>query len=168
MNPIIQGIEAGYSPEEMLEYISKSLPSLVPKITRAMSKGYGIKEILGFLAQSTPQSKQSTKGLSEIEIQNRSQEQQGQLVKNGLIAAGSAIATPLAANAARSALFKSLTSFSCACSCGSLTNGSNNISGNASPNPPPPEGIANASQPMNQPTETAITEYFTTTSFNFR
>ncbi len=108
MNPIIQGIEAGYSPEEMLEYISKSLPSLVPKITRAMSKGYGIKEILGFLAQSTPQSKQSTKGLSEIEIQNRSQEQQGQLVKNGLIAAGSAIAAPLGMNMARSALSRAL------------------------------------------------------------
>lgn len=108
MNPIIQAVESGYSPEDILEYISKSLPSLVPKITKAMNKGYGIKEILGFLAQSTPQSSQNTKGLSEIEIQNRAQQQQGQLVKNGLIASGTAVAGPLGMSMARSALSRSL------------------------------------------------------------
>ena len=48
MNSILQAIEEGYSEDEILKYISKAIPKLVPKINKAISSGYGIKEVLGF------------------------------------------------------------------------------------------------------------------------
>ena len=106
MNPIIQGMDQGYSPEEILQFVSKAIPKLVPKINKAVANGYGIKEILGFLSKSSPQGK--LEGVSETQIHRRNRDLDSQLTQKGLMAAGSAVATPLALNAARSALSRAL------------------------------------------------------------
>jgi hypothetical protein len=107
VNSFLHALEQGYSEDEVIKYISKAVPKLVPKINKAMSNGYGIQQILGFLSKSSPQ---DTRGMSESQIHRRNRDLDSELSKKGLVAAGTAIAAPIAANAARSALSRAIPS----------------------------------------------------------
>jgi len=102
VSPIIQAIEQGYPPEEILKYISKIAPTLVPKVQKAVSNGYSLKEIVGFLAKTS--NVQDTTGLSESQIHARNRQVDSQLAKKGLMAAGALIASPIVSSTLRSAL----------------------------------------------------------------
>jgi hypothetical protein len=106
MNPIFQAIDQGYSPEEILRYITRIAPSLVPKVEKAVSNGYALKEILGFLAQTSM--KEDNRGLSESEIHGRNTRIASEMGQKGLMAAGALAATPIAASAVRSAFSRAL------------------------------------------------------------
>lgn len=106
MNPIFQAIDQGYSPEEILRYITRIAPSLVPKVEKAVSNGYALKEILGFLAQTSM--KEDNRGLSESEIHGRNTRIASEMGQKGLMAVGALAATPIAASAIRSAFSRAL------------------------------------------------------------
>jgi len=52
MNPIAQGLALGYSGQQLLSFITRIFPNIVPKITRAQKAGHSIDSILSFLQQS--------------------------------------------------------------------------------------------------------------------
>ena len=80
MNAIINALGAGYSANKVLQYLSKSIPSLAPAIQKAQIAGYGADKILSFLGESVD--KEETKHLSGPRRQARNNFLKGQLVKN--------------------------------------------------------------------------------------
>lgn len=105
MNPILEAINAGYSEDDVLQYVARIAPKLVPKINKAVSSGYKIKEVLGYLAKSSPQ---NTHGMSESQIHSRNRQMDTQLAQKGLVLATTALASPAANKALSSALSRSL------------------------------------------------------------
>lgn len=106
MNPIFSALNSGYSPEDILKYMSKAIPEIVEPIKKASRMGYNTQQILGYLSKSvTPR---NTRGMSESQIHAQNRMEDNQRVKNGLSMAASAVAVPVAASAARSALSRAL------------------------------------------------------------
>lgn len=108
MNPIFNSLQQGYDPEEILGFLSKSLPQIVPSIRKARSAGYTIQQILGFLSKTFD--KPIHKGMSESEIHAANRISDSERGKFGLKMAGAAFAAPIVGNAARSALSRALPS----------------------------------------------------------
>lgn len=106
MNPILSALNSGHSAEEVLQYMSKAIPGIAEPIKRASRLGYNTQQILGYLSKSV--APRQTKGMSESEIHAQNRLEDSQRVKNGLTIAASAVASPIAANAARSALSRAL------------------------------------------------------------
>jgi hypothetical protein len=112
MNPILQGLQSGYSPEDIIKYISKAIPQMGAAIKKASRSGYGPQQILGFLSKNFET--ESREGKSESERHAINRRADAERVKYGLKAAattvGAAVATPLAASAAKGVLSRALPS----------------------------------------------------------
>jgi len=108
MNPFLNAVQQGYSPEEVLKFIAKAMPKFSQPIRQASSMGYNAKQIVGFLSKSM--APRNLRGKSESEIHEMNRMEDAQRVKNGLTMAASAVAAPIAASAARSALSRALPS----------------------------------------------------------
>lgn len=80
MNSIVGALASGYSANKVLQYLSKSIPSLAPAIQKAQIAGYAADKILSFLGESVD--KEETKHLSGPRRQARNNFLKGQLVKN--------------------------------------------------------------------------------------
>lgn len=106
MNSIFQALESGYGEDEILQFLSKSIPKLGSTIKKAQKSGYLPGQILGFLSKNFDSESRFGKSESEIHALNRNAD--AQRAKYGLSVLGTAIATPVAANAARSALSRAL------------------------------------------------------------
>ena len=145
MSPLIQALDQGYPPEEILGYISKALPNMAPAIKKATRSGYAVREILGFLSKNFDN--EDRKGMSESQRHAANKRSDAASVKHGLKLAATAVAAPLAASAASSALSRALPT--------NLTNGltqtlSNSVP-NASPsNPQSPSGSVSQNANMQQ------------------
>lgn len=145
MSPLIQALDQGYPPEEILGYISKVLPNIAPAIKKATRSGYAVREILGFLSKNFDN--EDRRGMSESQRHAANKRSDAASVKHGLKLAASAVVAPLAASAARSALSRALPT--------NLTNGltqtlANSVP-NASPsNPQSPSGSVNPDVNMQQ------------------
>lgn len=132
MNPFLNAIQQGNSPEEILKYLSKALPKFSEPIRRASSMGYNAKQIIGYLSKTM--APRDLKGKSESEIHELNRMEDSQLAKQGLTMAATAAITPLAANAARNALQRALPA-------------SLQQLGNMSPSQPPTGSAQQATQP---------------------
>lgn len=106
MNPILQGLQEGYGEEEILSFLTKAIPQLGNSIKKATRSGYKTSQILGFLSKNFDT--ESTKNKSESQIHAINRRADSERAKYGLKAASIAVAAPLAANAARSALSRAL------------------------------------------------------------
>jgi hypothetical protein len=107
MNPIFQALDQGHEPDEIMKYIAKVMPKLIPKIQKAISNGYSLNNVLGFLAKT---SMPDSRGMSESELIARNRQIDSKLAQKGLMAAGALVASPIAASVARSALSRALPS----------------------------------------------------------
>lgn len=106
MSHFFQALDQGYSPEDILGYLSKAIPKISPMIRKAQRAGYPTKQILGFLSKSFETENRT--GLSESERHAVNKRADSERAKYGLKLAGSAIATPLALQAAQGALARAL------------------------------------------------------------
>jgi len=52
MTPIESALEQGHSEEDILSYLKKAFPKIVPKILKAQNTGYSVSNILNFLSTS--------------------------------------------------------------------------------------------------------------------
>lgn len=102
MNSIFQALNSGYTPDKVLEYISKALPHLGGSIYKAKSAGYTVKQILGFLAKTS--SERDTKGMSDPEIRAMNSRTEAEMVKNGLTMTAGALGTAALGRAAAGAI----------------------------------------------------------------
>lgn len=108
MNPIFQGLNQGYSPEELLGYLSKAIPAFSSPIKKAKGAGYTVNQILGFLSKNMPQ--ENRKGMSESARHARNRENDAEMTKHGLKMVATAVAAPLAAQVTSRALARALPS----------------------------------------------------------
>ncbi len=46
MNPIFQALDQGHEPDEIMKYIAKVMPKLIPKIQKAISNGYSLNKLI--------------------------------------------------------------------------------------------------------------------------
>lgn len=106
MNAFYQALEEGYSPEQVLGYISKAIPQAASMIKKANRAGYPAQQILGFLSKSFDTENRAGMSTSERHAANRRADTER--AKYGLKVAGAAVASPLAAYAARGALARAL------------------------------------------------------------
>ncbi len=108
MSSFFQALEQGYAPEEILGYLSKSIPQMSKPIKKAQKAGYTVQQILGFLSKNFDQ--QDRRGMTETERHTANRKADAERTKYGLKIAASAVAAPIAGIAARSALARSLPS----------------------------------------------------------
>lgn len=106
MNSFYQALDQGYSPEEIIGFISKAIPQLSPQIKKATRAGYNIQQVLGFLAKNFDT--ESHKGMSESQIHAANRRADAKRTKYGLGVAATAVAAPIAASVASSALSRAL------------------------------------------------------------
>jgi hypothetical protein len=102
MNSIFSALESGYDPEEIIGYIAKAIPKMAPTILKAKKSGYSVQQILGFLSKSFDNT--DRRGLSQSERHAANTRADTEMVKHGLKMGATALAAPLAAGAAGSAL----------------------------------------------------------------
>ena len=145
MSSLIKALDEGYDPEEIISYISKSLPQMAPAIRKAKKSGYAVREIIGFLSQNFDN--EDRRGMSESQRHAANRRSDTASVKHGLKLAATAVAAPLAASAARSALSRALPT--------NLTNGLSQTLANSVPNASPsnlqsPADVANPNANMQQ------------------
>lgn len=153
MNAIYQALEEGYSPEDLIKYLSKSMPKMAEPIRKASKAGYTIQQILGFLSKNFDT--EDRRGMTETERLAANRRSDAAMTKYGLKMAGAAVAAPIAGLAARSALSHALPR--------SLTHGigpqaiGGSSSGMIKPEPQPstqsPTGITPTEQQSLQPSQ---------------
>ena len=51
MSAFFEALGQGYEPEEILKYLSKSIPQMAEPIRKATRSGYSVQQILGFLSR---------------------------------------------------------------------------------------------------------------------
>ncbi len=108
MNPFFQALNEGYSEDDILGYISKAIPKMTEPIRKASRMGYNTKQIIGYLSKVMNPEQRNLKGQSESSIHGLNAQEDSERTKRGLAMAATAVAAPLAANAARSALSRAL------------------------------------------------------------
>jgi hypothetical protein len=106
MTAILRGLNSGYAPEQILQYLMKSIPQMAPTIRRAAKAGYPAQQILGFLSKSFET--EDRKGMSESQIHAANRRSDAERTKFGLKAAATAVVAPLAASAVGGALSRAL------------------------------------------------------------
>lgn len=106
MSPIFKGLNSGYSPQQILQYLMKSIPQMAPTIQKAMKAGYPAQQILGFLSKSFETEDKS--GMSESQIHASNTRADAERTKFGLKAAATAVAAPVVAGAVGNALSRAL------------------------------------------------------------
>jgi hypothetical protein len=151
MNPFYQALDEGYSAEDVLGYISKTIPKMLPSIKKARNAGYTVQQILGFLSKKFESNYRP--GMSESEIHAANRRSDAEMTKHGLKILGTVAAAPLAGAAARSVLSRALPA-SLAPSTGQITSGTDIADQIANqPQPSLPLGrsmISTEQQPPNQ------------------
>lgn len=108
MTAFFEALEQGYSPEQVIGYLSKAIPQMSPMIKKAQKAGYPAQQILGFLSKNFES--EERRGMSESEIHAANRRSDAERVKYGLQLGAAAIATPLAARAVQGALARALPS----------------------------------------------------------
>lgn len=106
MNPFFQALESGYDPEEILGYVSKSIPAFMKPISKAKSLGYPAKQILGFLSKNFDT--ENRKGMSESERHAVNRRADAERTKFGLKVGVAAAASPVAARVVGNVLSRAL------------------------------------------------------------
>ncbi len=106
MNPVAQGLALGYSAQKLIGFLTKAFPQLAPRVRQAQRNGHTVEQVLGFLSKTMETD--LPKGTSQQEVLAATNKNKEQLTKHGLTLAASALAAPLAANAARSVLARAL------------------------------------------------------------
>lgn len=140
MNPLFSALESGYSPEDVIKYLSKAIPKMSEPIRKASRAGYTVQQILGFLSKTFDA--EDRRGMSETERHAANNRADAERTKFGLKMVAGAIASPIAAAAARSALSRA------------LPNGLKNLSAGMNPiaSPAnPPASAANINQVPSNP-----------------
>lgn len=108
MSSFYQALESGYSPEDILKYLSKAIPQFSSSIKKANRAGYTAQQILGLLSKNFDT--ENRRGMSESERHSANRRSDAERTKFGLKAAGAAVALPIAGFAARTALSRALPS----------------------------------------------------------
>jgi KTSC domain len=98
MTPIISAIAGGHGEEEILSYMTRAFPKLVPKIQKAKNAGYSVKDILKFLSSSM-QGQEYDPSLSESEARGIQRRRQDALSQDILKTAAASYAVPKIAGA---------------------------------------------------------------------
>lgn len=98
MNPILQGMALGYSAEQILGFLSKTIPSLTPRINKAKKSGYSVEKILDFVSK-TMDSETYPQNMTPNEIQGAKSRQKDQFTKD-LLQTGASVAGTAAAGLA--------------------------------------------------------------------
>jgi len=106
MNPFYSALEEGYSPEDIIGYVSKAIPGIGKSVKKATKAGYTIQQILGFLSKNF--NTEDKRGMSETEIHAANRRSDAAMTKYGLKMTAAAVVAPLATQAARSALSRAL------------------------------------------------------------
>lgn len=106
MSAFFQALEQGYAPEEILKYLSKSIPQVSKPIQKAQRAGYSVQQILGFLSKNFDN--QDRRGMTETERHTANKRADTERTKYGLKMAATAVAAPIASKALSSALSRSL------------------------------------------------------------
>lgn len=106
MNPIFNALNSGYSPQQILGYLSKAIPQMAPAIKKATKMGYPAQQILGFLSKTFET--EDRRGMSESERHAVNSKADAERAKFGLKALGAAVATPIAAQVAGNAITRIL------------------------------------------------------------
>jgi hypothetical protein len=140
MTAFFNALQQGYSPQQVLSYLSQAIPQFSPMIKKAQKAGYPAEQIVGFLSKNFET--ENRQGMSESERHAVNRRADAERTKYGLKAVGAAIATPIAARAAQSALTRALPS--------SLTGG---ISQTLLPNNPTNPGGVNPLNTGSAPTQ---------------
>ncbi len=102
MNPVVQGLAAGYSAQQIIGFLSKAFPALVPKIAQAKRAGHSVEQVLGFLSKTMETD--YPKDMSQPEIHAANAKKEEILTKHGLKLAATALAGSQALPAAQAAL----------------------------------------------------------------
>jgi hypothetical protein len=108
MTPITQALGSNYSPDDIMKYLQKMMPQMMPMVSKAVKSGYTLNQVLGFLSKNFD--KTDRRGMSETERHVANSIEQSERTKYGLKMAATAVAAPLAGIAARSALSRALPS----------------------------------------------------------
>lgn len=103
MNPISKGIALGYTGQQLLNFLSKAIPSLSPKINQAQKAGHTIESILSFIGK-TMEAQSYPKNMTQNQIHGQKTQQKEEFTK-GLLAKGAAL---LGTGLATAALSRSL------------------------------------------------------------
>ena len=106
MSSFFQALGQGYTPQQILGYLSKSVPAMSKPIQKAQKAGYSVQQILGFLSKNFDQ--QDRRGMTETERHTANRRADAERTKYGLKMAATAAAVPIASTALSSALSRSL------------------------------------------------------------
>lgn len=106
MSAFFQALGQGYTPQQILGYLSKSVPAMSKPIQKAQKAGYSVQQILGFLSKNFDQ--QDRRGMTETERHTANRRADAERTKYGLKMAATAAAVPIASTALSSALSRSL------------------------------------------------------------
>jgi hypothetical protein len=90
MNPIFKAMASGYGAQQILGFITKSFPSLNPKIQKAMLGGYSAQKILDFLSKSSG-GKPVPEDLTQNQIIGQRSNDDAETVKQLLRSGGTAL-----------------------------------------------------------------------------
>lgn len=122
MSAFFQALNQGYAPQQILSYLSKSIPKMSKPIKNAQKAGYTVQQILGFLSKNFDQ--QDRLGMTETERHTANRKADAERTKHGLKMAATAVAAPIAASVVGNALSRALPS-----GLANLTAGMNPIGG---------------------------------------
>lgn len=106
MSAFFQALGQGYNPQQILGYLSQSIPQMAKPIKKAQKAGYTVEQILGFLSKNFDN--QDRRGMTETERHTANRRADAERTKYGLKMAATAVAVPIASTALSSALSRSL------------------------------------------------------------
>lgn len=89
MNPLAQGMALGYTGQQLLNFLTKAIPSLSPKISQAQKAGHSIEKIINFLGK-TMEAQSYPKNMTQNQIHGQKTKEKEALTK-GLLAKGAAL-----------------------------------------------------------------------------
>lgn len=106
MNSFYEALESGYSPDQILDFLSKAIPQISKPISKARRFGYPAQQIIGFLSKSFD--KEDRRGMSESERHAANRRADAERTKFGLKAVGAAVAAPILGGVVRNAISRAL------------------------------------------------------------
>lgn len=108
MSSILDALDQGYSAEEILAYLSKAIPKIVPTIRKATSQGYTLQQVLGYISSAIEPKMRNDKFRSQAEIEEENRKEAGSRIKKGLVMGAGLLAAPAASAGLSSALSRAL------------------------------------------------------------
>lgn len=92
-NPIAQGLALGYTAQQILKFVSRSFPSISPRIKKAQQAGHSAEEVLKFIGKSMEGSEYSP-AMSQSQIHGMNEKRQEAFTKGALKLAAGSFAIP--------------------------------------------------------------------------